>query len=272
VKEAGVSPPALTVVGRVVGLRQRIHWFEQRRRILLLSTRDPKEHGEARLPLDVDVTQVAPLQIVPRFAEVKQALGRLDEVRAIAFASGHAVDSFFAALRASDFDARALFGRKLAVVGRATAERLGHHGLRADLVGDGGGAELGQALVREALGPALVLGAAGGRPELADVLVAAGWSVTAVAAYDSVPDAAALAGALKTHRLHPFDAIGFTSPRGADAFCDLAGAMLGNTRLGAIGATTRAALVARGLDVAVVPATPDVASLVTSLAALPKLE
>jgi uroporphyrinogen III methyltransferase/synthase len=276
VTAAGVTPPALTIVGRVVELRDKIRWFEQRRRILLISTKEPSEHDDARLPLDVDVTQVAPLQIVPRFAEVKQALARLDETRSLAFVSAHAVDSFCAALHASGFDSRALFGRKLATVGRATAERLLRHGLRADLVGEGGGAELGRALVREASGPALVFGAAGGRPELAEVLGAAGWSVAVVAAYDSVPDAAALARALKTQRIRPFDAIAFTSPRGVDAFCDLAGdalaTTLGTTRLGAIGATTAAALSARGLAVAVTPDTPDVVALVTSLAALAKLE
>jgi uroporphyrinogen III methyltransferase/synthase len=276
VTAAGVTPPALTVVGRVVELRDKIQWFEQRRRILLLSTKEPSEPKpdlrEARLPLDVDVTHVAPLQIVPRFAEVKQALARLDEARTIIFVSAHAVDSFFAAMHACDFDARALFGRKLAVVGRATAERLLRHSLRADLVGDGGGAELAHALARETIGPALVLGAAGGRPELADGLVAAGWNVTSVAAYDSVPDTAALARALKTHRIRPFDAIAFTSPRGVDAFCELAGDSIATTPLGAIGATTRAALVARGLAVAVVPDVPDVAALVTSLAARAKME
>jgi uroporphyrinogen III methyltransferase/synthase len=265
VAEAKIAPPALTVVGRVVTLRQRIHWFEQRRRILLLST---KETEETRLPHDVDVERVSPLQIVPRFAEVKQALAHLDEARTVAFVSAHAVDTFFAALTAADRDARALFGRKLAAVGRATAERLARHGLRADVVGDGGGGELGRALVAEAAGPALVFGAAGGRSELADALAAAGWTVASVAAYDSVPDDAALARALKTHRIRPFDAIAFTSPRGADAFCDLAGDTLGRVPLGAIGATTRAALVARGLTIAVTPDTPDVAALIDALAKL----
>jgi uroporphyrinogen-III synthase len=47
---------------------------------------------------------------------------------------------------------------------------------------------------------------------------------------------------------------------------------LAGTRVGAIGATTRAALEAAGVTVDVVAPTPDVAALVSSLADLPDLE
>jgi len=43
-------------------------------------------------------------------------------------------------------------------------------------------------------------------------------------------------------------------------------------RIGAIGATTRDALVAAGLAVDAMPETPDVAALVTALAAPSKIE
>ena len=277
VAAAGVQPPALTIVGEVVRLRERIAWFERRRRILVLTTKDDDSGGRD----DVDVVRVSPLQIVPRFADIKSALGRLSHARTIAFASAHAVDAFFGALANAGRDARSLHGIKLAAVGRATAARLGERSLAADFVGDGGGAELAAALVAGgAEGPALVLGAHGGRRELADALAGAGWTVEAVAAYDSVPDDAALAAAWKAHRARPFAAIAFTSPRGARAFVELGGAdragapgtSLGGVRIGAIGETTRDALVAAGLTVDAVPPTPDVDALVTSLAALVKIE
>ena len=272
---ADLQPPALTIVGEVVGLRARIAWFERRRRLLLLTTKDEPADRPARD--DLDVVRVAPLAIVPRFADVKLAVGRLERARTVAFASVHAVDAFFGALGSVGKDARALFGITVAAVGEATAARLSDRGLRADFVGRGGGGDLGRALVEGgAVGPALVLGAHGGRPELADALTAAGWSVDPVAAYDSVPDDAALAAAWKAHRARPFSGIAFTSPRGARAFLDLAGAevatALGRVRLGAIGETTRAALVHAGLTVDAVPAAPDVAALLSSLAALPELE
>ncbi len=264
-RAADVQPPALTVVGEVVRLRERIAWFERRRRILVLTT---KEDVPARD--DVDVVRVAPLTVVPRFADVKQALGRLSHARTIAFASAHAVDALLSALASADRDVRALFGVKLAAVGKATAARLGERGLAPEFVGEGGGAELAAQLVAGgAEGPALVLGAHDGRPELADALRGAGWTVEAVAAYETIADDAALAAALGTHRVRPFFAIAFTSPRGAAAWLELAGKeSLAGTRVGAIGGTTREALVAADDAVDAVPAHPDVAALIDALANL----
>ena len=264
-RAADVQPPALTIIGAVVDLRQRISWFEARRRILLLTTK-----AVPNLRPELDVRVVSPLTIVPRFADVKAALGRLDGVRTIAFASAHAVDAVAGPLAALGRDARAFAGVQLAAVGAATAERLLSRGLRADFVGDAGGAALAQALVDGgATGAALLFGADDGRPELADALVAAGWRVESVAAYDSVPDDAALAAALKEHRARAFDAIAFTSPRGARAFVDLAGkAALENVRLGAIGDTTAAALRDLGLATIVTAATPEIAALIDAVATL----
>jgi uroporphyrinogen III methyltransferase/synthase len=264
-KTADVQPPALTIVGEVVKLRDKIAWFERRRRVLVLTT---KEEVAARD--DVDVVRVSPLAIVPRFADVKTAVGKLSHARTIAFASAHAVDALLSALASSDRDVRALFGVKLAAVGRATAARLGERGLSPEFVGEGGGADLAAQLVAGgAEGPALVLGAHDGRPELADALRGAGWTVEAVAAYDSVADDAALAAALKAHRARPFTAIAFTSPKGAQAWLELAGKeSLAGARVGAIGATTRDALVAAGVVVDAVPEHPDVSALIDALAKL----
>jgi uroporphyrinogen III methyltransferase / synthase len=270
-RAADVQPPALTIVGEVVRLRERIGWFERRRRILVLTTKEDDGPGRD----DVDVVRVSPLQIVPRFADVKQALARSTHAKTIAFASAHAVDAFFGAMANAGRDARSLHGVTLAAVGRATAARLAARSLAADYVGDGGGADLAAALVAGgAVGPALVVGAHDGRRELADALAGAGWAVEPVAAYDSVPDDGALAAAWKAHRARPFDAVAFTSPKGAHAFLALAPSdtALRGIAIGAIGETTRAALVAAGLAVDAVAPTPDVGALVTSLAALAKIE
>jgi uroporphyrinogen III methyltransferase/synthase len=268
-RDAGIEPPALTIVGDVVRLRDKIGWFEQRRRILLLTTKD-----DPIARADVDVVRVAPLTIVPRFADVKAALGRLERTRTIAFVSAHAVDACFAALLASGRDARAFAGVTLAAVGDATARRLEERGLRADVVGRAGGAALADELRASDhfVAPLLVFGAHDGRPELADALVAAGWTVDVVAAYDSVADDAALAAAWKQQRARPFAAVAFTSPRGARAFLELAGReparALAGTRIGAIGETTRAALAAAGVTVDAVADKPEVARLIDALANL----
>ena len=116
------------------------------------------------------------------------------------------------------------------------------------------------------------LGAHDGRRELADALAGAGWTVEPVAAYDSVPDDAALAAALegaprapvRRHRLHVAAPARAPSSRsrpghGAEPAC-----------ASAPSATPRAAaLVAAGLTVdAVAEPTPIVAALVDAARAL----
>jgi uroporphyrinogen III methyltransferase / synthase len=343
VSAAGIAPPALTVVGRVVTLGAKLDWFARRKRILLVSTKAPRDE---RLPPDVDVTRVSPLSIVPRFADVKQSIARAADASLLAFVSAHAVEAFFAALGSFGSDARALFGKRVVAVGGATAESLAAHGIRADLVGDGGGAELARDIIASEWrnvtersdagerndggardgserndagerndggagdgserkdagerndggagdgsersndgerndggernddgargGGAIVYGAHDGRRELSDALAAAGWPVVEVAAYESIADDGAINRALKQHRARPFDAVAFTSPRGADAFLQLAGDTLkkGAVKIGAIGATTRDALARRGIAADAIPPSPDVAALIDALAKL----
>src|SRR6185312_12264283 len=88
-RAADVQPPALTIVGEVVKLRDKIAWFERRRRILLLSTKDAAADDRTHWRDDVDVVRVSPLTIVPRFADLKLALGKNTHARTIAFASAH---------------------------------------------------------------------------------------------------------------------------------------------------------------------------------------
>jgi uroporphyrinogen III methyltransferase/synthase len=271
-RAAGVQPPALTIVGRVVAERDRIAWFEESRtrgrRILLLSTKD-----EAPVEIaGVELTRVSPLAIVPRFAELKSALSKLHELRAIAFASAHAVEHFVGALMSTGRDLRALAGIKLACVGAATAHKLERMHLRADLTGHEGG----EALAREMIaagwqGPMLLPRAADGRDELADALRAAGVRVEVVAAYETIADDAALAAAARAHRSRRFDAIAFASPKGARAFLDVLGRNP-ETLIGAIGETTRAALAEAGVRVDFVPPSPDLDALVAGLADRIKIE
>jgi uroporphyrinogen III methyltransferase/synthase len=262
-KAASLRPPALVVVGDVVAVRERLSWFERRprhgRRMLVLATKGelpPRSDG-------LEVRLVSPLQIVPRFADVKASLPH--PARVIAFAGEHAVDALLGALSATGQDARALFGVKLAAVGAATAARLGQCHLAAVLVGHGGGAELAAEIQRAGFqGPVRVLGAHEGRPELADALRAAGYEVDAVDAYDTVRDDDAIGRAVREHQARPFDAIAFASPKGARAF--LESATPGNAKIGAIGPTTRAAVEVLGLTVHAVPAEPSLAALVDALA------
>ena len=271
--QANVRPPALTIVGEVVKVRERVAWFDRRplhgRRILLLST---KEEGDCARELDgATLSRVAPLVVMPRYTTLLPVAERLSEFRTIAFASTHAVDALWGALEAQKKDGRAFFAARLATVGDATARRLAEHGLCADLIARGsGGAALAAEIAAAGFeGPVLVPRAAGGREELIDGLRAAGFSVEAVEAYETRPDERALERVAAAQRARAFDSIAFTSPRGAQAFLDAVGGpgAIAGALVGAIGPTTRRALVELGVEVHVVPEQADVPSLLDGLRA-----
>ena len=100
-------------------------------------------------------------------------------------------------------------------------------------------------------------------------MIKAGYAVEPLDAYETIPDGTALAQAVRAHRVRPFDAIGFASPRGATAFLEAAGdaKAVSQSLIGAIGDTTRAALEAAGALVGVVPAQPSLAALLDGLSA-----
>lgn len=252
-------------------------WYDAvvKPRILVAATRlaeESRPYATDAPPPPYELDWVSPLVVTPRFAETKQALARLAEFRTVALTSGHAVDALIGGLRARGHDVRALFGIKLAVVGEGTAAQLGRYGLSADLVAEGGGAQLAQEILLARLfDPILYLAAKDGRPELGDVLVAAGLRVDVVAAYETSPDVQALKGARQRHAAAPYDAIAFCSPRGVDALVEVFGgaprvrSAEGRPRLGAIGPTTLAALERHGLS-ASVPTQPSVKGVIALLA------
>ncbi|MEO6952001.1 MAG: uroporphyrinogen-III synthase [Polyangia bacterium] len=228
--------------------------------ILVVTTVSPDRMTAA------DVDLLAPVIVVPRFADMKRALVGLGQVRTLTLTSGHAVDAVVGALFAMGHDVRALFGIRIAAVGDGTSERLQRHGLRADLVAHGGGADLARELVAAGFaGPVLYPRALEGRPELGDALRTAGLAVEVVHAYETHPDGPSIKAALLRHHEAPYAAVGFTSPRGAAAVLDVFGARLAGCTIGAIGETTRAALVEAGLRDIVVPEVPSVLGLIEVL-------
>ena len=185
-------------------------------RLLVVAT--GVDNGAAPHAFEHTIDRVAPLVVLPRFAEMKAAMARLASYRTIAMTSAHAVDALVGALRALGHDVRALFGIQLAVVGAATAARLERYGLSADLVADGGGEKLAQEILASACAdPILYPRAADGHPALVDALTAAGRRIDPVAAYETRPDAAAIKTVLMKHAERPYAAFAFASPKGVNA-------------------------------------------------------
>ena len=144
-KRAGIRAPAVVVVGGVVALRK---WIGQQSRgrlagqrvVLTVSEALGKGWRQQFEELGAEVWELPMTKIthLPTRSSWKKEVGR---AAWIVLTSGAGVR----ALPGIVGDARKLAGKKIAVVGRSTAEILKSIGLRADFIGPGPGSE---ALVR----------------------------------------------------------------------------------------------------------------------------
>ncbi len=141
VKAAGLSAPAIILVGEVVKLRERFRWFEDRplfgKRILVTRTREQASKLSERLEeLGAEVLEIPTIKIVPpeSFEELDQAIREIEGFDWLIFTSQNAVRYFGERLYAAGKDARALSKAKIAAIGTATAESLKEIGLSADLI------------------------------------------------------------------------------------------------------------------------------------------
>ena len=144
----------------------------------------------------------------------------------------------------------------VAAVGPATAEAVADAGGRVSVVGEHGSAEL-LADLTGSLGGRRVFfpHAADANPATERLLVEAEAEVDAIPVYETLP-VPPPAG--------PVDAVVFGSPSAIEGWClgrDLTGVVIG-----AIGETTRAALVERGYEADVMPPNPDYDLLIEMLA------
>jgi uroporphyrinogen III methyltransferase/synthase len=137
--QAGIRPPAVLVVGRVVSLRDKIAWFERRplANCRIVVTRAPGAGGQLAWELNrlgAEVIEYPVIRFEPPadrrpLDEAIAALGQFDWV---VFTSANAVEWFFAALESLGLDARAFGGAKVCTIGPATTARLREFGLRSD--------------------------------------------------------------------------------------------------------------------------------------------
>lgn len=262
---APVGPTSAIVIGSVAALDLR--WFEDRplfgRRVAVPRSQDQASALSSRLrDLGADAVEVPLIAIEPG-----DPIGDVSDFDWIAVTSPNAVAAVFAALH----DARDLAGVRVAAVGPGTAAALSTRGIVADLLPERSNAEgLLAAFPPPPPGGGRVLlpQSSIARPVLADGLRAAGWDVTVVHAYRTVPVPIDDAGRA---RLREADVIALTSSSTAanlaDAFGTDIGALAGSTIV-AIGPATAETARARGIDVAAVAETHDLDGLVAAIVAV----
>jgi len=132
VREAGILPPALLIVGGIVALRDRLAWFESRplfgRRIVVTRSRHQASELRRRLEnLGAEVIEFPTIRLVPprsekRLRDAARHLGRYDW---IVFTSANAVERFVeVVLEENAGEIRAFSRARIAAIGPATREAV----------------------------------------------------------------------------------------------------------------------------------------------------
>ena len=138
IRQAGLKPPALIVVGEVVGLRRQLNWFERQplfgQRIVVTRPREQAGALSDRLRvLGAEVISLPTIEIRPPedWEHLDRAISELDGYDWLIFTSVNGVRHFVERLDASDRDLRDIRA-KICAIGPATAESLEHLHIKVD--------------------------------------------------------------------------------------------------------------------------------------------
>ncbi len=200
VREAGVTMPALTIVGDVVRLRDALRWYDTKplfgKRVLVTRPSGRAEDLSRLLrdsgaePIEAPTIRIADPEDPKPLADAVAALGRYQWV---VFTSRNGVERFFAELARQGGDARRLGRARVAAIGPGTAEELRARGIHPDQVpGEYRGEAVARAIVDahggDMKGASVLLPRAEvARDVLPETLRAAGAAVDVVPAYRSLP-------------------------------------------------------------------------------------
>ncbi len=134
-------PPAVTIVGEVVELRNRLRWFDNRpmsgRKIIVTRAADQaSEFSNMLKDLGATVLECPTIKLVEpdSWVELDTAIDDLKNFDWIVFTSVNAVRFFFERLTIRGFDCRVLAKSKICTVGPKTAEAIRLHGIRPDMI------------------------------------------------------------------------------------------------------------------------------------------
>jgi uroporphyrinogen III methyltransferase / synthase len=281
-KAAKMKPPAVTVVGDVVNLRETLSWFETKPlfgwRVLVPRTKEQavslslqlRDYGA--VPEEVPTISVEPPRNPQQMDKAVRGLveGRYEW---IAFTSVNAVRAVREKFDEYGLDARAFSGLKIAAVGDKTAEAIAAWGIRADLVPSGEQSARGLLEdwppyddVLDPINRVFLPRADIATETLVAGLVELGWEVDDVTAYRTVraaPPPAPTREAIKTGR---FDAVVFTSSSTVRNLVGIAGKPHASTVIACIGPATAKTAEEHGLRVDVLAPSPSIEDLTVALA------
>lgn len=263
----GYRGDALLVLGPGVEVSERLDTLSKRplhgRRILITRARHQVDPFRRELvDLGASVVEIPTLEIrrLPTDDRVRKAIENLGRTALVIFASANAVDIFFQMLTTTGQDARAFHSSKLCAIGQETADALGNHGLRPELVtseytAEGLAAALGDWEMQGMR--VLVPRAEIARDALPSLLANRGAEVDVLPVYRAMCPAEAGPALLRLFEGEGVDVITFTSSSTVSNFVrafpeDRLPAMLGDAEIACMGPVTADTARKLGLEVSIV--------------------
>jgi uroporphyrinogen III methyltransferase / synthase len=126
-----IKPPAITIVGEVVNLRDQLNWFESRplfgKTIIVTRSRDQASvFSDQLIELGANVLEYPTINITDPddFGPLDRELENLDSTDWLIFTSVNGVDAFFNRIFELGRDVRDLKGVKICSIGPSTTERI----------------------------------------------------------------------------------------------------------------------------------------------------
>ncbi len=279
--EKKISPPALTVLGGVVTLRDRLNWFEHRpmfgKRIVVTRTRTQASELSRQLAgRGAEVLEIPTIKAVPptNVTPLADALLELNSYDWLVFTSPTGVTKFFEFFFRGFEDMRDIGGVRIAAVGPATAAKLKELHLKVDVMPEEFvGGKIAAALAKYETVENLkfcLLRAEVATRELPQALEALGGIVDDIPCYRTVPETEDRTGAAARLLEAGADWITFTSGSTVENFharFDLPALLkqFPQIKLASIGPETSKALTALGLQSTVEAKPHTIEGLVAAL-------
>jgi len=282
VRDAGMRPPAIIVVGDVVKLRQELNWFETKplfgKRIIITRARAQASGLLARLAdLGAECIEFPTIEIIPpeSFDNLDRSIENLKQYSWLIFTSVNGVKTFFERLGEQGKDTRDLKGIRIGVIGPKTAEAIRERGVLPDLVP---GEYRAEAILDE-LKPLGIKGkriliprAAEAREVLPEELARMGARVDIVVAYRTRRPDSPMEEIEELLREGLIDMVTFTSSSTVSNFLTMLeskgeeiGEWMGNVAVACIGPITAEAARKRGLRVTLVAKEYTIEGLLESI-------
>jgi len=280
VRDEGLRPPALIIVGEVVKLREQLNWFEGRplfgKRILVTRARDQAVEFTELLKLyGADPVEFPTIEVVPpeSWDALDEGVRRIEEYDWLIFTSVNGVVYFLERLRAGGKDIRALRGIKLCAIGPRTAQEIERMGVRVDLMPDEYVAEalIDQMGRQELKGRRILIPrAAVARDILPEALTRMGARVDVVAAYRTIRPTRDVDWVKNVLQARQISVITFTSSSTVRNFVDMFGPdearrLLQGVAVACIGPITAKTVEDYGLAVQILPKDSTIPSLAQAI-------